>query len=110
MTRLTGVFAAVTLLVFLTAPIHAQSWEVSGLVGYTPSAAIDRRARELNQLDIDGGFTWGVQAGRFFTPRWGGEVLWSQPDDLLAERYWRRKLTMTSMVKVSGLPLRRPGL
>lgn len=83
MTRLTGVFAAVTLLVFLTAPINAQSWEVSGLAGYTPSAAIDRRARELNQLDIDGGFTWGVQAARFFTPRWGGEVLWSQQSSAL---------------------------
>ena len=34
--------------------------EVSGLAGYTLSSAIDRRARELNQLDV-GGFTWGVQ-------------------------------------------------
>ena len=78
-----AVFAAVTVLVVFTTSVQAQSWEVSGLVGYTPSAAIDRRARELNQLDIDGGFTWGVQAARFFTTRWGGEVLWSQQSSAL---------------------------
>ena len=46
---------------FLAAPLGAQSWEISGLAGYTPPSAIDRRARELNQLDVSGGFTWGVQ-------------------------------------------------
>ena len=66
------------LLVLLAPPVRAQSWEVSGLAGYTPSSALDRRAPELNQLDISGGFTWGVQAARFFTPRWGAEALWMQ--------------------------------
>jgi opacity protein-like surface antigen len=78
MSHLTVVAASATLLVFLTAPVRAQSWEVSGLAGYTPSSALDRRAPELNQLDISGGFTWGVQAARFFTPQWGAEVLWTR--------------------------------
>lgn len=66
------------LLLALTAPVRAQSWEVSGLAGYTPSSALDRRAPELRQLDISGGFTWGVQGARFFAPQWGAEVLWMQ--------------------------------
>ncbi len=57
---------------------QGQSWEVSGLVGYTPSADLDHRAPELNQLDIRGGLTWGAQAARLFTPHWAAEVLFTQ--------------------------------
>ncbi|HEY6362656.1 MAG TPA: hypothetical protein VIX63_16205 [Vicinamibacterales bacterium] len=52
MSHLTAVAVAATLLVWLPAPLRAQSWEVSGLVGYTPSSALDRRAPEPDQLDI----------------------------------------------------------
>jgi opacity protein-like surface antigen len=83
MSRLTVFAAFATLLVFPTAPIRAQSWEVSGLVGYTPSSSLDRRAPELNQLDMSGGFTWGVQAARFFTRQWGAEVLWMRQSSAL---------------------------
>jgi opacity protein-like surface antigen len=83
MNRLTSVAASATLLVFLAAPLRAQSWEVSGLAGYTPSSALDRHAPELNQVAISGGFTWGVQAARFFAPRWGAEVLWTQQSSAL---------------------------
>jgi opacity protein-like surface antigen len=83
MSRLTVFAASATLLMFLTAPIRAQSWEVSGLAGYTPSSSLDRRAPELNHLDISGGFTWGVQAGRFFTRQWGAEVLWMRQSSAL---------------------------
>ena len=78
MSRFTVLAASATLLIFLTAPVRAQSWEVSGLVGHTPSSALDRRAPQLNQLDISGGFTWGVQAAHFFTPQWGAEGLWTR--------------------------------
>ena len=78
MSRLTFFAVSAALLVLLAPPVQAQSWEVSGLAGYTPSSALDRRAPVLNQLDISGGFTWGVQAARFFTPRWGAEALWTQ--------------------------------
>ena len=74
MRGVTGVIAL--LLAAMSAPALAQTWEVSGLVGYTPSADIDRRASELNQLDFRSGFTWGLQAARFFSDHWGAEVLW----------------------------------
>lgn len=76
MSRLAVVVASALLVVCPTTLVRAQSWEVSGLVGYTPSTGLDRRAPELNQLDISGGFTWGVQGARFFSPKWGAEVLW----------------------------------
>jgi hypothetical protein len=63
---------------------RAQSWEISGLFGYTPSASLDRRAPELDELDVGGGFTWGAQVGRSFGPRWAAEVLWTQQQSALA--------------------------
>lgn len=78
MSRLAVVVASAILLVCPTTLVRAQSWEASGLVGYTPSSALDHRAPELSQLDLSGGFTWGVQGARFFTPQWGAEFLWMQ--------------------------------
>jgi opacity protein-like surface antigen len=82
MTRRTCVAVAVVVLVMSRSAV-AQTFEVSGLAGYTPSVEIDRRARELDQLDLTGGFTWGVQVGVRFTPRWGAEVLWMQQSTAL---------------------------
>jgi len=59
-------------------PADAQSWEASGLFGFTPSAAIDQRASELTDAGIRGGVTWGLQGARFLTPSLGAEVLWTQ--------------------------------
>jgi len=81
--RIVAAVAAAVVLVLLSAPAVAQSWEVSGLIGYTPSADINRRAPELNQLDLRGGFTWGLQAARFFTDHWGAEVLWVRQSSAL---------------------------
>ena len=78
MSRLVVFVASTILLAYPTTPVRAQSWEASGLVGYTPSSALDRRAPQLSQLDVSGGFTWGVQGARFFTPHWGAEALWMQ--------------------------------
>jgi opacity protein-like surface antigen len=78
MSRLAGVVASAILVVCPATLVRAQSWEASGFVGYTPSSALDRRAPGLSQLDISGGFTWGLQGARFFTPQWGAEVLWMQ--------------------------------
>jgi hypothetical protein len=64
-------------LVLACAPAQAQSWEVSGLAGYTPTVELDRTAPELEQLDLAGGFTWGAQVARFFSPHFGAEVLWT---------------------------------
>jgi hypothetical protein len=65
------------------ASARAQSWEASLLAGYTPSAGLDRTAPELTLLDVRGGFTWGVQAGRLFGERWGAEILWTRQQSAL---------------------------
>jgi outer membrane protein W len=70
-------FVAIAVLI-APSQAHAQSWEASGLFGFTPSAAIDERAPELSDADIRGAFTWGLQGARFFTPSLGAEVLWTQ--------------------------------
>ena len=78
MSRVTlGATALLTVLISC-APASAQSWEVSGLAAYTPSASIEHQAPELSGLDISGGFTYGIQAARLLTPRWGAEVLWTR--------------------------------
>jgi opacity protein-like surface antigen len=77
MNRRTAVAAAI-ILFMLSARASAQSWELSGLAAYTPSVALDRRAPELSQLDLRGGFTWGVQGARSLTPHWSAEVLWTE--------------------------------
>jgi len=79
--------AAITLALFIilvaVSPARAQSWEASGLFGFTPSATIDERASELSATDIRGEITWGVQGARFFTSSLGAEVLWTQQSSAL---------------------------
>jgi opacity protein-like surface antigen len=70
-------------LLALAAPAAAQSWEVAGLAGHTLPAGLDNQASELSGLDVRGGFTWGVQAARFFTPHWGAEVSWMRQSSAL---------------------------
>jgi outer membrane protein W len=77
MSRLTGIAAAIALLAS-SSLAWAQSWEASGLAAYTPSVSLDRQAPELSDLSVGGGFTWGLQGARLFTPRWGAEALWMQ--------------------------------
>jgi hypothetical protein len=75
--RVAIAFAAAAILI-TPSNVRAQSWEASGLFGFTPSAAIDQRASELSDTDIRGEITWGLQAARFFTHSLGAEVLWTQ--------------------------------
>ena len=42
---------AVLTLLLSDSPVRAQSWEASGLVGFTPSAPIDQQANELEDLN-----------------------------------------------------------
>ena len=79
-----GVIPLAVLTLLLTdSPVRAQSWEASGLVGFTPSASIDQQANELEDLDIRSAFTWGFQGARFFGSSWGTEVLWMQQSTAL---------------------------
>ena len=70
-------------LLALSAPLSAQSWVVSALAGYTPSAGLDNQAPELSGLDVRGGFTWGAQGAYWFTPGWGAEVSWTRQSSAL---------------------------
>jgi hypothetical protein len=56
----------------------AQSWEMSGFAGFTPAVGLERRAPELTDLDLRGGFTFSFQAARFVTPHWSVEAVFSQ--------------------------------
>jgi opacity protein-like surface antigen len=82
MSRVIALVAAIALLV-AAAPARAQSWEVSGVAAFTPSSGLDNQAPELNELNIAGGFTWGIQGARLVGPRWGAEVLWTQQGSAL---------------------------
>jgi outer membrane protein W len=68
------------LLILVTSAVtaSAQSWEMSGAAGFTPAVALDRRAESLTELNLRGGFTFGVQIARFLKPRWALEVSWIQ--------------------------------
>ena len=65
-------------LLLLSAPASAQTWEMSGTAGRTQATSIDKQAPELSGLEVRDGFTFGIQAARFFTPHWGTEVLWTE--------------------------------
>lgn len=64
-------------------PARAQAWEVSGFIGVTPSADLDRVASGLDQLSIRNGFTWGAQAARLFGPHWAAEAMWTEQSSAL---------------------------
>ena len=59
-------------------PARAQSIEVSGLLGYTNSAEIERTADDVDDLSFGGSFTWGAGATYFITERLGVEGLFMQ--------------------------------
>jgi opacity protein-like surface antigen len=75
--------AMAVVLLALSAPGWAQSWEVSAVAAHTPSAGLDRQAPELSGLDIRGGFTWGVGVARSFSPHWSAEVSWTRQSSAL---------------------------
>jgi outer membrane protein W len=89
MSRVT-VWAIALLLLANSAPAAAQSapstvpaWEMSGMAGRTLAAGIDQQAPELSGLAVAGGFTFGIEAARFFGPNWGAEVLWTEQSSAL---------------------------
>jgi opacity protein-like surface antigen len=64
--------------VVAAAPVFAQRTEVALLAGYTTSGSIDKKAAGISDLEVDGSFTWGVAASRFFSNHWGAEASWIQ--------------------------------
>ena len=78
--------AVLSVLSITAVAASAQSWEAGGLAGFTPGVSLEHKAPQLRDLRIRGGFTWALQAARFFTPHWGAEVTWThQSSGLQAE-------------------------
>ncbi|MGH9322397.1 MAG: outer membrane beta-barrel protein, partial [Vicinamibacteria bacterium] len=70
--------AVVFSVLLVAVPASAQRFEAAGLFGYTASAGLEQVARELNDLEIGGGFTWAGQFDYFFTRNLGIEGSWAQ--------------------------------
>lgn len=66
------------LFVLVAVPAAAQSTELGMLVGFTPSAALDRQAEEVDDVSLEGGVTFAISATRFFNERWGVAGEWGQ--------------------------------
>jgi hypothetical protein len=66
-----------------TAGGWAQSFEITPLVGYTTAGDIENKAPTIRSLQIDGAFTWGLQAGHFFNPHLGVEASWARQESAL---------------------------
>ena len=60
------------------APAFAQRTEVALLGGYTTSGSIEQKAVGIQELEVEGSFTWGLEAGHFFSDHVGAEASWAQ--------------------------------
>ena len=68
-----------TLLTFLVAaPAFSQGFEIGLLGGYTTPGGIEQKALGIQDLELAGGFSWGVSAGYIFSPRFGVEASWTR--------------------------------
>jgi opacity protein-like surface antigen len=65
-------------LAVMAVPAAAQSFELGGLVGFTPSAPLDRQAPQFEGTSIDGGLTFGINAATLLSEHWGIEGEWVQ--------------------------------
>src|SRR5262245_20604734 len=59
-------------------PAQAQSFEVSPFAGYTNAKTIDTTTANVDDLQIDGGFSYGVSGTYFFSDHLGAEGLFAQ--------------------------------
>lgn len=70
-------------LLLAASPAWAQRTEVALLAGYTTSGDIEKKALTIQELEIGGGFTWGLEAGHFFNPHVGVEASWARQESAL---------------------------
>jgi hypothetical protein len=66
--------------VLAAAPAFPQGLEVAALGGYTTAGGLTHDARTVEDLEIEGSFTWGATAGYFFSPRLGVEASWARQE------------------------------
>jgi hypothetical protein len=71
------------LVLLVASPAFAQRTEVTLLGGYTTAGDIDRKALGIEELKIDGSFTWGLAAGYFLSERIGIEASWTRQQSAL---------------------------
>jgi opacity protein-like surface antigen len=74
---------AVAAFVLTTVPAFAQQpqslgMEIAAMAGYTPAVTLDRHAQEVDEANIEGGFSWALQLSKFITPHWGIEGGWTE--------------------------------
>lgn len=80
MSRLTTI---VVVVVLGASPAFAQRTEIALLGGYTTSGDIDKKAVGIQELKVDGGLTWSLAAGHFFSDHLGFEASWAQQQSAL---------------------------
>jgi opacity protein-like surface antigen len=68
------------LAVLSAAPAFSQGFEVAGLGGYTTPGSLHHDSRTVEDLKLEGGFTWGASLGYFFSPHLGVEASWTRQD------------------------------
>jgi hypothetical protein len=68
----------------LAQPAFAQRSEFALLAGYTTAGDIEKKAVGIQDLKLDGSFSWGLSAGHFFSPHLGAEVSWLRQETGLA--------------------------
>ena len=66
------------LMLLAAAPARAQSFEVTPFFGYSNAKTIDTTTLGVDDLQIDGGFTYGGTATYFISDRIGFEGLFAQ--------------------------------
>ena len=66
------------LLVLAATPAYSQTFEASAFFGTTNGKTIDTTTRNVDDLQIDGGFTYGVSGTYFITHQLGVEGLFAQ--------------------------------
>ena len=71
------------LLLLAATPAFAQRFEIAPFAGYTSAGGIDQKARGIEDLKIEGGFTWGGAATFFISDHLGGEVLFARQESAL---------------------------
>jgi len=68
----------IALLMLAASPAYAQPFEASPFFGTTNGKTIDTTTRNVDDLQIDGGFTYGASGTYFLTRQLGVEGLFAQ--------------------------------
>jgi opacity protein-like surface antigen len=65
---------------FAAAPAFSQGLELAVFGGYTTPGGLEHDARTVEDLRLQGSFTWGASVGYLFSPRLGVEASWARQE------------------------------